>query len=55
MNDFIYVSETCLSSFIAADDKDLSTDGYNIVCADHPSSLKEGVYAFIAKNHLPFS
>ena len=52
MNDFIYVSETCLSSFIAADDKDLSTDGYNIVCADHPSSLKDGDLCIYCKESL---
>ena len=40
--DFICISETYLDSTVAADDKDLSVEGYNLVCADHPNNLKKG-------------
>ena len=53
--DFIYISETYLDSPVAADVKDLASEGYNLVCANHPNNLKKVVYAFITRNHLPFN
>ena len=41
-SDFIFISETYLDSTVAADDKDLAIEGYNLVCADHPNDLKKG-------------
>ena len=41
--DFICISETYLDSTVAADDTDLAIEGYNLVHADHPNNLKEGV------------
>ena len=37
--DFICISETYLDS-VAADDKDLAIEGYNLVRVDHPNNLK---------------
>ena len=39
--DFICISETYLDSTVAADDKDLAIEGYNLVRADHPNNLKK--------------
>ena len=39
--DFICISEAYLDSSVAADDKDLSIKGYNLIIADHPSNQKE--------------
>ena len=39
--DFICISEIYVDSTVAADDKDLAIEGYNLVLADHPSNLKK--------------
>ena len=36
--DFICISETCLDSTVAADEKDLVIEGYNLAHADHSSN-----------------
>ena len=53
--DFICISKTYLDSSVSLDDKDIAIEGYNTVCADHPSNHKKVVYAFIIKNHLLYS
>ena len=40
--DFICISETYLDSTVAADDKNLVIEGYNLVLSDHPSNRKKG-------------
>ena len=40
--DFICISESYIDSTVAADDKDLAIEGYNLVRADHPNDLKKG-------------
>ena len=45
--DFTCISETYLDSTVAADDKDLAIEGYNLVHAVHPNDLKKGgVYIY---------
>ena len=45
--EFICISETYLDSSVSLDDKDIAIEGYNIVCADHPSNHKmSGVCIF---------
>ena len=41
-HDFLCISETYLDSTVAADDKDLAIEGYNLVCTDHPNDLEKG-------------
>ena len=38
--DFICISETYLDSSVHADDRDILINGYNLICADHPSNNK---------------
>ena len=52
---FICISKTYLDSSVSLDDKDIAIEGYNTVCANHPSNHKKVVYAFIIKNHLLYS
>ena len=40
--DFICISETYLDSSVRTDDRDILINGYNIICADHPSNNKRG-------------
>ena len=40
--DFVCISETYLDSTVAADDKHLAIEGYNLLCADHLNDLKKG-------------
>ena len=40
--DFICISETYLDSSVSADDKELTMEGYKLICADHPSNVKKG-------------
>ena len=40
--DFICISETYLDSSVHADDRDILINGYNLICADHPSNNKRG-------------
>ena len=40
--DFICISETYLDSSVSDDDKELDMEGYNFICADHPSNVKKG-------------
>ena len=40
--DFISISETYLDSSVHTDDRDILINGYNIICADHPSNNKRG-------------
>ena len=46
-SDFICISEIYLDSSVILDNKDIATEDYNIVRADHPSNRKKVVYAFI--------
>ena len=46
------ISETYLDATVAADDKDLVIEGYNLVCADHPSTLKKGGVSIYYKESL---
>ena len=39
--DFVCINETYLDSAVAADDRDLVIEGYNLVHADHPSNCKK--------------
>ena len=50
--DFICFSETCLDSSISSDDKDIAIEGYNIICANHPSNLKKGGVCIYYKESL---
>ena len=50
--DFICISETYLDSSISSDDKDIAIEGYNIICADHPSNLKKGGVCIYYKESL---
>ena len=40
--DFICISETFLDSSVPTDDRELSSNGYNLIRADHPSNNKKG-------------
>ena len=40
--DVIWISETYLDSSVRTDDKDILINGYNLICADHPSNNKRG-------------
>ena len=48
---FICLSETYLDSTIP--DSLLETDGYNLVCADHPNNIKRGGVCIYFKESLP--
>ena len=50
--DFICISETYLDSSVSLDDKDIATEGYNIVHADHPSNHKKGGVCIYYKESL---
>ena len=41
-DDFICIRKTYLDATVAADDKDLFIEGYNLVHTDHPSNVKKG-------------
>ena len=51
-HDFICISETYFNSTVAADDKDLVIEGFNLVHADHPSNLKKGGVCIYYKESL---
>ena len=40
--DFICINETYLDSSVHTDDRDILINGYNLICADHPSNNKRG-------------
>ena len=40
--DVICICETYLDSSVQSDDKDISINGYNLICADHPSNNERG-------------
>ena len=44
--------KTYVDFTVAADDKDLVIEGYNLVCADHPSNPKKGGICIYYKESL---
>ena len=40
--DVICICETYLDSSVQSHDKDISINGYNLICADHPSNNERG-------------
>ena len=52
-NDFLFVSETFLNSSFESNDKDLMTEGYNLIRSDHPSNTKRGVVSIYYKESSP--
>ena len=51
--DIICLSETFLNSSIESNDDRISTDGYNLIQADHPSNSKRGWVCIYFKEHIP--
>ena len=50
--DFIYISETYPGSSFAINDRDLSINGYNLICANHSSNKKRGGVCIHCKEPL---
>ena len=52
-HDFICLSESYLDTMIPSDHISLDLEGYKLVCADHPSNVKQGGICMYYKEPLP--
>ena len=50
---FICLSESYLDTMIPSDHISLDLEGYKLVCADHPSNVKQGGICMYYKEPLP--
>ena len=50
---FLCLSESYLNSTIPSDDGSVSSDGYNLICADHLKKIKQGGVLIYYRETLP--